>query len=60
MPQSIPYDVVMNPNARIICGSQINERDVRIHFLQQYQVPPQFWQGAFGPVDSRLSGHHPL
>lgn len=33
-PLSIPYDVVMNPNVRIIRGSQFAEKDVRIHFLQ--------------------------
>ena len=32
-PLSIPFDVVMNPQVRIICGSHHNERDVRIKFL---------------------------
>jgi hypothetical protein len=36
----------MNPQMRIVCGTQINERDVRIHFLQQYQVPPAYWSQA--------------
>ena len=33
-PLSIPYDVVMNPQIRIVCGSVVNERDIRQRFLQ--------------------------